>query len=65
MVVVMEKKNLLLQGLSYAKLQTCFWRPWRGCSMHACLQMDEGLLAINMMNLVVKTLMRDMTAVGV
>jgi hypothetical protein len=33
--------------------------------MHACLQMDEGLLAINMMNLVVKTLMRDMTVVGV
>ena len=30
--------------------------------MHACLQMDEGLLGINMMNLVVKILMRDMTA---
>jgi hypothetical protein len=29
--------------------------------MHACLQMDEGLLGINMMNLVVKILMRDMT----
>jgi hypothetical protein len=29
--------------------------------MHACLQMDEGLLASNMMNLVVKILMRDMT----
>ena len=30
--------------------------------MHACLQTDEGLLAINMMNLVVKILMRDITA---
>ena len=30
--------------------------------MNACLQMDEGLLAINMMNLVVKILMQDMTA---
>jgi len=29
--------------------------------MHACLQTDEGLLGINMMNLVVKILMRDMT----
>ena len=29
--------------------------------MHACLQTDEGLLAINMMNLVVKILMQDMT----
>jgi len=29
--------------------------------MHACLRTDEGLLGINMMNLVVKILMRDMT----
>ena len=30
--------------------------------MNACLQTDKGLLAINMMNLVVKILMQDMTA---
>ena len=29
--------------------------------MHACLETDEGLLGINMMNLVEKILMRDMT----
>ena len=61
MVLVMEK-NPLLHGLSCAKWQTHSWRPWRGCSMNACLQMDKGLLAINMMNLVVKILMQDMTA---
>jgi hypothetical protein len=33
--------------------------------MNACLQMDEGLLAINMMNLVVKILMQDMAFVTV
>ena len=33
--------------------------------MNACLQMDEGLLAINMMNLVEKFLMQDMAFVTV
>jgi hypothetical protein len=33
--------------------------------MNACLQMDEGLLAITMMNLVVKILMQDMAFVTV
>ena len=57
----MEKKKPLLHRLSCTKWQTRPWRPWRGCSMHACLQTDEGLLSLNMMNLVVKTLMQDMT----
>ena len=33
--------------------------------MNACLQMDKGLLAINMMNLVEKFLMQDMAFVTV
>jgi hypothetical protein len=60
MVVVMEKKNPLLHELSCTKWQTRSWRPWRGCLMHACLHMDEGLLGINMMNVVVKIPIRDM-----
>ena len=33
--------------------------------MNVCLQMDEGLLAINTMNLVVKILMQEMAFVTV
>ena len=60
MVIVMEK-NPLLHGLSCAKWQTHSCRPWRGCLMHAYLQMGGGLLGINLMNLVLKILMEDMT----
>ena len=57
----MDKKSPLLHGLSCAKWQTHSYRPWRGCLMHAYLQMGGGLLGINMMNLVLKILIQDMT----
>ena len=60
MVIVMEK-NPLLHGLSCAKWQAHSCRPWRECLMHAYLRMGRGLLGINLMNLVLKILMEDMT----
>lgn len=47
-VITMKKKNLLLLELNYAIEKPHFWRPWRGCSMIAFLQREEGLHDINM-----------------